>query len=571
MIKQTAKFFIFMLLAQDILAQKPVDTRPQEKEVMLEKIFIEATREKILGNHEEAIARYLEVVQKDETNDVANYELASLYKHLEQYDKALIRAAKAVELDKKSVFYVDFYVTLLEKTGDNSKAAGLYTKLIELYPDNQRLYYECAYFWIKADNKEQAIKAYNNLEKRIGVNPELVIRKHKLYTSMGKDKKAIQELQALIDKFPKEPLYPLQMADYYKNTNKNAEARKYYEKVLQIAPNNPDANIAMAEIFRQEGDTLRYLGALSVIFDDPQQSAAAKVKVLESLVNGLLQQKQSKQKEAIMGLAQKMLTVHPDYAPGYLQYGHLMMYEARYEDAIQAYEMVVAVDKSKLEAWVQLMAAYTKARQTAKLLLKTKDFVELYPDQALGHYYRGLAYNKIGDYVNAQKSLKRAADMSMSDEGLSAYAKSALGEALAGQADYTKAEGAFAEAMRMQPNSLEISFDYCKSLLMRNADLAKAEELSNKLLKAEPANADYQALQAWLFYRKDKLKDAKQQFEKAINNGAGFDMNVIEHYGDVLFKLDDPDAALLQWKKALDMGSISSTLKRKIDTKKLYE
>ena len=60
----------YMLLSSALLAsqlgqaQKAEEQRPEEAEILLQKQFIEASREKILGNSSEALARYKEIVEK---------------------------------------------------------------------------------------------------------------------------------------------------------------------------------------------------------------------------------------------------------------------------------------------------------------------------------------------------------------------------------------------------------------------------------------------------------------------------------------------------------------------------
>ena len=43
---------------------------------------------------------------------------------------------------------------------------------------------------------------------------------------------------------------------------------------------------------------------------------------------------------------------------------------------------------------------------------------------------------------------------------------------------------------------------------------------------------------------------------------------IVEHCGDSYFMTGDVEGALKYWKKALEMGSESKTLKRKIEKKK---
>ena len=46
---------------------------------------------------------------------------------------------------------------------------------------------------------------------------------------------------------------------------------------------------------------------------------------------------------------------------------------------------------------------------------------------------------------------------------------------------------------------------------------------------------------------------------------------LLEHYGDVLFKLDKKEEAFLKWKEAKMTGNGSDFLDKKLQDKKLYE
>ena len=51
------------------------------------------------------------------------------------------------------------------------------------------------------------------------------------------------------------------------------------------------------------------------------------------------------------------------------------------------------------------------------------------------------------------------------------------------------------------------------------------------------------------------------------NDGEKSDV-IVEHCGDIYFMTGDAEGALKYWKKALEMGSESKTLKQKIEKKK---
>jgi tetratricopeptide (TPR) repeat protein len=562
-----AVFLLYFLGIYNFLnAQIQEDKRPLEKDIQQEKSFVEAVKEKILGNKEEAITKFKEILAKDPQNAVVLYELATLYKSQNEYDLALTSITKAIESDKTKILYVDFCVKLLEQNGQYEKAAQLYAELLETYPDNQKLYLDCAYYWNKANNGDQAIKVYNSLEKKTGPNPDLISKKIKIYYSLKKDKKAIQELENLIEKYPNEIAYPGYLARYYKDNNKPAESRKYFERVLKIAPNNPDANLSMLDIYRQEGDTLKFVNSMQIVFDNNLLIPSAKWLVLEPVTQGLLKSGKSTYKEQILSLVQKMATAHPDFIPAINVYAKLMMLEARYPEALSALENLLAFDKSKSEIWIQLLNAYKKGHNDSAFISKSAAFLDLYPDQAIGHYFRGIALNKISDFTAAQKSLKRAIEMSYGDDNLSALAKSAIAVTFTALNDKQKAESNINDALKMAPGNIEIIADYCRILLLRNTDLEKVEGFCSKELENNSSNIEFQALMARHLHLKSKYAEAKKYYDNLLKINNLSDIQILEECGDNLYKAGDKTEAQTLWKKALKLGSISTVLKKKAES-----
>ena len=58
---------------------------------------------------------------------------------------------------------------------------------------------------------------------------------------------------------------------------------------------------------------------------------------------------------------------------------------------------------------------------------------------------------------------------------------------------------------------------------------------------------------------------------KALLNGGENSAVIVEHYGDILYRLGDIEGALDQWKKSKELGGSSRFLNQKIKEVKLYE
>jgi predicted negative regulator of RcsB-dependent stress response len=68
-----------------------------------------------------------------------------------------------------------------------------------------------------------------------------------------------------------------------------------------------------------------------------------------------------------------------------------------------------------------------------------------------------------------------------------------------------------------------------------------------------------------------EFDEAKIFIEKAVNSNEGLSGTIIEHYGDILFKLGDVDSAVKQWQRAKGMDETSELIDKKIADRQLYE
>ena len=65
-----------------------------------------------------------------------------------------------------------------------------------------------------------------------------------------------------------------------------------------------------------------------------------------------------------------------------------------------------------------------------------------------------------------------------------------------------------------------------------------------------------------------RIRIAQRNVDNAMKNDGEKSDVIVEHCGDIYFMTGDVEGALKYWKKALEMGSESKTLKQKIEKKK---
>jgi Tfp pilus assembly protein PilF len=94
--------------------------------------------------------------------------------------------------------------------------------------------------------------------------------------------------------------------------------------------------------------------------------------------------------------------------------------------------------------------------------------------------------------------------------------------------------------------------------------------MAKKAVSLDPESASFQDTYGWVLFMQGKYKEAGEWILKALNNKEEPSAEVMEHYGDVLYKLGDATQALQYWQKAKQKGKGSDLLEKKIADKKYY-
>jgi Tfp pilus assembly protein PilF len=134
---------------------------------------------------------------------------------------------------------------------------------------------------------------------------------------------------------------------------------------------------------------------------------------------------------------------------------------------------------------------------------------------------------------------------------------------------YKESDEAFEKAIKKDPNSPLLLNNYSYFLSLRSENLERAEEMSKKANLLQPREANYQDTYAWILYQQGKYEIALEWILKAIQGGGASSGVIVEHYGDILYKMGETTKAMEQWKRALELGGHSDELSGKIEDKKL--
>lgn len=548
--------------------EEPGKLDPKMK-VSLERRFIDAIREKHLGNYEESVKLFEEVTRRDPSNDAAHYELAQLYYGSGLFELSLDHAKKAVELDPQNKWYELLLADIYASNYKYEEAAEVYGRVVKKFPDEYDLYLDWAYMHVEAKNYEKAIFAYDELEKRLGVEESISFQKQSLYLRLNRLEDAVKEIEKLIEEYPERIEYYGALAEMYEVNGEKEKAVATYNRLLEMDPDNPAALMAAAKIEYNEGNLDSYFDLMSKAFANPDLEIDAKIMVLYTYIEHYEKRKEEWPKA--LELAGIVIEAHPEEAKAYAIRGDLLYLDDQNELALKDYRKSLEFEDGIYNVWQQILLIEGELQNFDALLEDGEAAIERFPNQAIPNFFLGIAQDHFEETDRAIRSFERALMMSSTNQALKAQIYSNLGDIHHREGNHAASDSSYDASLAINPDDPFVLNNYAYYLSLRKERLDDAEKMSKRSNELSPESASFQDTYAWILYQKGDYKKSKDWIEKAISNTDEPNSVLLEHYGDILFQLGDVDAAVEQWNKALDAGGDAELIGRKIADRKLYD
>jgi len=128
---------------------------------------------------------------------------------------------------------------------------------------------------------------------------------------------------------------------------------------------------------------------------------------------------------------------------------------------------------------------------------------------------------------------------------------------------HDESDSLYEEGLRLRPDYHLILNNYGYSLAERGQQLDRALEMVTKALEAQPNNAYYLDTKAWVLYRLGKFSEAEKYLLQAIEKGTP-NATLLDHLGDICFRLNDRNRAIENWKKALTLEPDNALIRDKV-------
>ena len=549
--------------------KKAIEQEVDKDNFMYNTHFFGALKAKSLENYEDALKQFQKCIKLNDKQAVSFYESALINKSKGNLELAEEQIKITTTLEENNRWYQLAYAEILFSNQDFKNAAVQYKKLLLSEPGNEQLYFQLADTYIYDNDFLKAIAVYDDLEENKGIDKMISMQKHKLYMELQKKKSAIKELLNLIASFPNDIEALEILSEVYLLNDEKDKAFDIFKKLAIIAPDNGRIHLTLADYYREQGDNMKSFEELKLAFKSTKLGVDIKVRILVSYfqllaVNDIM-------REQAYALAKLLIETHPNEVKPHAVYADILYTDNRFKEAKEQYLIVLEKDKTKSQVWSQVLFIQAEQNDFEGMLKTSEEALTYFSTDPLFYYFNGVSNKWFKHYPEAVSALEMGIEFIIDNEMLLLEFYSSLADSYHATKQNKLSDEYYEKVLAIDSNNVLVLNNYAYYLSVRKMKLERAKEMSFKCNELEKDNGTYQDTYAWILYQLAEYDMAKQWMQKSLANGSDKSAVVVEHYGDILFQMGNIEEAVIEWKKAKELGEASKFLNQKIEEGRLYE
>ena len=531
--------------------------------------FFNALKAKSLEEYEQALILFDKCIKIDKNSPSPFYEMALINFSNRNFEIALTQIQSAVNLNPENRWYSLLYAEILFNQNNFANAAEQYKRLINMEPGNEELYFKLSDTYIYANDLKKAISVYNDLQSHKGFDKALSMQKHKLYRELNDLNGAIKELVQILKVFPNDIDIMEIISELYLLNDEKEKAFELFKEIAIIEPNNGRIHLTLADYYRDNDEKIKSYEELKLAFKSTELSIDTKVRILISYFQ-LISSNEDMKNQA-NELSEILIEVHPNNLKARAVFADILYVNGKYHEANKQYLLILEKEKSKSSIWSQILFIQAEQKDFEGMLMTSSEALQYFPADPLFYYFNAVSNKWHKNYEQAIKSLEIGIDFIFENQSLLLEYYTSLADINHLIKNHEISDKYYEKVLLVDSTNLIALNNYSYYLALRKTKLLKAKKMSFKCNKLEPENSTYQDTYAWILYQLEDYKNAKEWLLKALLNGGDKSAVVVEHYGDILFKIGDINKAIEQWKKARNIVGESEILDKKINSKMLHE
>lgn len=550
---------------------RPVVNLTPEEQQRYDYFLLEAVRQEYLKHYDVTFSLLQHCLSINPYAASAHYRLSQYYLYLKQPKQAIACLEQAVNAAPEEYWYIHALANLCMEQGETERAQQLYEEMTERFPRrSQEPLYCLLDIYGRSGQYERVIDVLNRIEAQSGKNERISMEKYRIYLQMDNEEKARREILALVEEYPAEPRYRVLLGDFNLLKGRNDEAYRLYREVLTEDPSNAQARYALATYYEQVGDKEHYDQQLDSLLFNNKVEPQVKLGVMRSLI--VENEQAAGDSTRIITLFDRIMADDPDDASLPMLYAQYLISKKMTSQSLPVLRKVIDIDPTNTASRLMLLSEAAKREDYEEIISLCEAGVESNPDMLEFYFYLAIAYNHYQREAEAkaicQRALLHVNDKSSKQMVSDFYA--IIGDCSHAEGNNEEAYEAYEKALQYHPDNIGVLNNYAYYLSLERRDLDRAEEMSYRTVKAEPQNATYLDTYAWILFEKGNYAEARIYIDQVVKVAKEEELSsdVLEHCGDIHALTDDLQGAVEYWKKAMEKGSDSKLLKRKVSERR---
>ena len=517
--------------------------------------FLEAVRMKQKGDYDAAFQLYTHCLDIYPQSAAVLYEISQFYMFLGQEAKGEEALKQAVRSDDTNFWYKQTLASYYQSKQDWVKAISVYEDMAQIFPSRLEPLLSLADLYSRTKSYDSLVTTLNRIEELDGKSEQISMEKFRAYLQLENMDKAFSEIQALVDEYPYDMRYRTVLGDVYMSNNRYDEALKVYQDILKEEPDYAPAMVSLATYYQKTGQDSLYNVQLDSILVNENVDTKLKLEFMRQQI--LRSEQTDKDSTKIISLFETILTKKQPNADVPMLYAQYLITKKMQKESVPVLNKVLELDPENKPARLQLLSYAINENNLDEVIRVATPAIVYNPDAMEFYYYLGLAHYQKDQTDKALEVFKKGVQQinEKSDRGIASDFYSILGDLYHSREMKAEAYAAYDSSLVYNPKNINTLNNYAYYLSVERVNLDKAEEMSFITVKAEPENSTYLDTYAWILFEKGRYTEARIYIEQAMENGGDTSQVIVEHCGDIYFKLGDKGKAVEYWKKALSLDS----------------
>ena len=529
--------------------------------------YLEAIRQEGLGNFAEAFDLYRHCLEIDSLASETHYAISDFYSQISKDSLALYHLKKANSLEPENDEFAERLGQYYLSQNKIEEGTRVYERLADIHRDRSEFLDILTRIYQFKKDYPKMLETLNRLEEAEGESENLTLSKMQVYSSMGDEKGAYEELLRLVKRHPNDLNYKVMMGNWLLANSRKDEALKAYKAVLKEEPGNPQAQMSLMDYYRTTGNSAEADTLLYQILENPETEAQTRISLMRQVVAD--NEQGGGDSTRILNIFSRILSLPQqtsDMAEMHVAY---MNFKHMPNDSIlSGLNKVLAINPENIAARLQRLDIMWRDTIDEKVIAECEKAIDYTPEEPVLYYYLGLAKYLNKDDAGALEALRKGAANIKEDTPMEISSRIYMisGDILHSMNLPEEAYAAYDSCLNINPDEISCLNNYAYYLSEENRDLKRAEQMSYKTIKAEPENVSYLDTYAWILYMQKRYEEARIYIDQALKNDSSQTSSVIlEHAGDIYIRLGLKSDANNYWQKAIDSGSDNATeIKKKI-------